>query len=522
MPNYLLGIDYGTGGAKACIIDEEAKVLSYAFREYHIYTSRPGWSEHDPVRYWEIACEIIKECIHNIHIDPGDIKGIANSSALPSMVMVDKQLNPINMAYNLMDRRATAEVEWLKKNIGAEKLFEINCNRLEDHPNLVNLMWEKRNRPKDFARIYKVLTIDGFIRLKLTRKATANFSSGAFFGVAYDVRKNMVNEHIMNEIGISMELLPEFYSCEEIVGYVTAEASRETGLEAGTPVAAGSVDCNAGWVGGGAVEAGDIHINLGTCGVIGVVHRDPDLIVDTMINCSYTTDSRNVFATIAATTTGGQSIRYLRDNFSHMEVAMEKLIPSFDAYDYLEKEAEEVEPGSGGLIILPYLMGERTPLWDVNARGVIFGLTLNHTKNNVVRAMMESIAYALYNSYLIIIEHASKINLPIVLNEGGAKNKLWRRIITDVFNVPTVFVKSRIGAPFGDAILAGVATGIFKDFSIARDKAEYIDRLDPNKKLHQMYMEYFRMYRNLYKHLKNDFEDLAHLRKKYSQQDREG
>jgi xylulokinase len=364
-----------------------------------------------------------------------------------------------------------------------------------------------------------VLTIDGFIRLKLTRKATANFSSGAFFGVAYDVRKNTINEHMMNKIGIKMDLLPDFHSCEEIVGYVTAEAAQETGLAAGTPVAAGSVDCNAGWIGGGAVEAGDIHINLGTCGVIGVIHSDPDLIVDTMINCSYTTDSRNVFATIAATTTGGQSIRYLRDNFSHMEVAMEKLIPSFDAYDYLEKEAEEVNPGSGGLIILPYLMGERTPLWDVDARGVIFGLSLNHTKNNVVRSMMESIAYALYDSYLIIVEHASKINLPIVLNEGGAKNKLWRRIITDVFNVPTVFVKSRIGAPMGDAILAGVATGIFKDFSIAKDKAEYIDRLEPSKELHKMYMEYFSIYRNLYKHLKDDFKDLANLRKKYSPED---
>jgi xylulokinase len=198
-----------------------------------------------------------------------------------------------------------------------------------------------------------------------------------------------------------------------------------------------------------------------------------------------------------------------------MEVAMEKLIPSFDAYDYLEKEAEEVEPGSGGLIILPYLMGERTPLWDVEAKGVIFGLTLNHTKNNVVRAMMESIAYALYDSYLIIVEHASKINFPIVLNEGGAKNKLWRRIITDVFNVPTVFVKSRIGAPLGDA------TGIFKDFSIAKEKAEYIDRLEPNKELNKMYMEYFGIYRNLYKHLKDDFKDLANLRKKYTPLDYE-
>ena len=512
MAYYLLGIDYGTGGAKACIIDEEANVLSYAFREYPIYTDKPGWSEHDPMRYWSVACEIIKECIQKAGINPKDIKGIANSSALPSMVMVDKDHNPINMAYNLMDRRATEEVKWLKKNIDTQRMFDINCNRLEDHSNLINLMWEKKNRPQDYSRIYKALTIDGFIRLKLTGKATANYSSGAFFGVAYDVRNNVFDEKLLKEIGLSMDMMPEFFACEEIIGYVTNEAAIETGLDVGIPVAAGTVDCNAGWVGAGAIEVGDIQINLGTCGVIGVLHQDPQLMVDTMINCTYPTDSRNVYTTIAATTTGGQSLRYLRDNFSHLELAMEKLMPSFNSYECLDQEAEMVKPGSDGLIALPYLMGERTPIWDANARGVLFGLSLNHTKAHLVRAMMEGVAYALYDSYLIIEKSCSKINLPIVFNEGGAKSKLWRRIITDVFNVPTVVVKSRIGAPMGDAILAGVATGIFKDFSIAKEKAEYIDHIEPIKENHDLYMNYFKIYKNLYEHTKSEFDDLAALR----------
>ena len=162
------------------------------------------------------------------------------------------------------------------------------------------------------------------------------------------------------------------------------------------------------------------------------------------------------------------SLRYLRDNFSQLEVATEKVVPGFSAYDSMEKQAESVPLGSDGLIILPYLMGERTPLWDVHARGVIFGLSLKHTKAHLVRAMMEGVTFAMYDSFSIIRDHCPTINLPIVLNEGGAKNRLWRRMITDIFNVPTVFVKSRIGAPMGDAILAGVATGIFKDFGIAK------------------------------------------------------
>ena len=441
MTSYLIGLDYGTGGAKACIIDDQANILAYAYREYPIYASHSGWSEHDPHLYWQIACEVIKECLETSKVRPDQIKGIANSSALPSLVMVDKDHHPINLAYNLMDRRATEQVQWLRDNIGENRLFEVSCNRLEDHPTLVNLMWEKQNRPESFARIYKALTIDGFIRLKLTGKATANFSSGAFFGIAYDLRQNKFDEELLAKIGLDPKIMPDFFSCEEVVGSTTAEAAKETGLVPGIPVAAGSVDCNAGWVGGGAINAGDIQINLGTCGVIGVVHENPELILDTMINCSYVTDSRKVFATIAATTCGGQSLRYLRDNFSQLEVATEKVVPGFSAYDSMEKQAESVPLGSDGLLILPYLMGERTPLWDVHARGVIFGLSLKHTKAHLVRAMMEGVTFAMYDSFSIIRDHCPNINLPIVLNEGGAKNRLWRRMITDIFNVPTVFVK---------------------------------------------------------------------------------
>ena len=511
MPQYLLGLDHGTGGVKSCIIDEAANVLGYAYREYPIYSNAPGWSEHDPDTYWTTACEVIQECIASAGIRPGDIKGIANSCALPSLVMVDQKHNPIELAYNLMDRRATEQVQWLREHIGEERLFQVSRNRLEDHPLLVNLMWERQNRPDSFARIYKALTIDGYIRLKLTGRATANFSSGAFFGVAYDLKRNCFDERLMQEIGLDQEILPDFFSCEEIVGQTLPDAARAAGLVPGIPVAAGSVDCNAGWMGGGAVRAGDIQINLGTCGVIGVIHEDPELIVDTMINCSYVTDSRNVFATVAATTCGGQSLRYLRDNFSQLEVATEKAVPGFSAYESMEKQAESVPIGCDGLVVLPYLMGERTPLWDVNARGVVFGMSLHHAKAHLVRATMEGVALAMYDSFQIIEKRSSKMNFPIVLNEGGARNRLWRRIITDVFNAPTVFVRSRIGAPMGDAILAGVAVGIFKDFSIARAKAEYVDPMEPVPESHEQYMEYYRLFGDLYRDLKRDFQQLARI-----------
>lgn len=511
MSNYFLGIDHGTGGAKVCIINEEAHVAAYAAREYPIYTPEPGWSEHDPADYWSIACQLIRQCLEEAGVRPHEIRGIANSSALPSLVMVDKRHRTLNMAYNLMDRRATEQVQWLKDTIGDERIFNINCNRLEDHSTLVNLMWEKENRPQTFAEIDKALTIDGFIRLKLTGESTANFSSGAFYGVAYDVRKNEIDHALLEEIGLTEQMLPEFFPCEAIVGYTTAQAAEETGLVPGIPVAAGSVDCNAGWLGGGAIAAGDVQVNLGTCGVIGVVHQDPEFMLDTMINCSYTTNSRNTFVTIAATTTGGQCMRYLRDNYAQLEMACEKLVPEWTAYQNLDRQAEKVGPGSDGLIVLPYLMGERTPLWDADARGVVFGLSLQHSKAHLARAMMEGVAYAMYKSYVILEARCQKINLPLVLNEGGAGSRLWRTIITDVFNVPTVVVKNRAGAPMGDAILAGVASGFLEDFSVAKERAEYVDRLEPDAEHHGLYMDLYALQGDIYEHLKGDFTSLAAL-----------
>lgn len=511
MSNYFLGLDYGTGGCKGCIIDLDGTVLSYAFREYPIITNQNNYSEHIVANYWSETCNIIKECIKKSGIKAEQIRGIGTSSALPSLVMVDKYGEPVHNAYNLLDRRAMKQELWLKEEIGADVIFEVTGNRIEDHPILVNLLWEKENRPEDFKRIDKALTIDGFIRQKLTGKATAHYSAGAFYGVAYDIRKRIFDKQIMERIGLRMELMPEFYRCEDIIGTVREDQAIECGLVPGIPVAGGQVDCNAGWIGGGAIDVGDIQMNLGTCGNFGVVHQKTDFL-DTMFNFPYTSDCMNTYITASTTQTGGQSLRYLKENFAQMETAMEQLVPNFDAYDYLNMEAEKVSLGSDGLIVLPFLMGERTPIWDNDARGVVFGLSLYHTKGHLIRGMMEGVAYALYDSFRLFQEKGITMNFPLVMNEGGVKSTLWRRIITDVLNIPTVMVKNRVGAPYGDALLAAVATGYMKDYSIAKEKAEYIDPMQPIKENHEMYMHYFKIYKNVYEHLKEDFKDLQQVK----------
>ncbi len=515
MADLLLGIDYGTGGAKACLIDAEGNTLGYAFEEYPLYHDKPGWSEHEAANDRTVACRLIHACLVQARANPAEIRGVAVSSAQPSMVMVDKEHRPIQRAYNLMDRRAKQEVEWLQETIGEERIHGLTGNRIEDHPSLVNLLWERRNRPESYARIWQALTIGGFITLKLTGRPVLNHSDAAFYGVAYDLLNERFDEQMLDDIGIDPAILPPLMRCEEIVGEVTAQAAAETGLAAGTPVAAGQIDFNASCLAAGLIEPGDMMSNLGTVGNFGVIHKSREFnfspIGLSMINLAFTIDSANTYITIPTTTTGGQSIRYLRDNFSQWEVETERAL-GVSSYDLLNLQAEKAPPGSDGLIILPYLMGERTPIWDTNARGVIFGLSLNHTKGHVVRAMMEAVAFALYDSFQLIVESGLAINYPIVLNEGGAVSKLWRQIITDVFNVPTVLVKRRTGAPFGDAILAGVACGVLPDFSVAKQWAENVARMEPDADNHTRYMEYFAVYKQLYEHVKQDFVALAAVR----------
>lgn len=511
MATRLLGIDFGTGGAKACIIDDQGEVLAYAFREYPIFHPRPGWSEHDPETYWRVTCEMVQQVLRDTQCLPQEIAGIAVSSALPSMVLVDAQGKPVAPAMNLMDRRALEEVTVIRNVVGESVIEDVTANRIEDHPNLVNLFWYKRNKPQIYDKVYKALTIDGFIVSRLTGEYTLNTSSAVFYGVAFDIRKGVFHNDILEKLGIDHSILPRLCDSTDIVGSITTGAAEATGLQAGTRVVGGQVDCNAGWIAGGAVEAGDMQLNLGTSGVLGVVHQNMDYLSSPdglrMVNIPYTTSPRDTFSAVAVTTTGGQALRYLRDTFGEGEADVERLL-KVSSYDLITLQARDVAPGSEGLLVLPYLMGERSPIWDTSARAVMFGLSLHHHRGHVFRAFMEGVAYALFDSFSVLQRTGLKINNPLIFNEGGAKSEVWRRIITDVFGIPTAMLKGRTGAPLGDAILAGVGVGVFDDFSVAKEWCRYREHLEPDQQNHEMYMEYFELYKQIYSNVQGSFQDL--------------
>ncbi len=514
MKKTLLGIDFGTGGAKACILDSGGQVLAYAFREYPLLHPRPGWSEHHADSYWDTACALIRQVLVSCGVDTIAVAGVGISSALPSLVLVDEAGEVLAPALNLMDRRATSEVESIRETLDMESVARLTANRIEDHPSLVNLLWFKNHRPDIYARVHKALTIDGYINYKLTGRFTLNASAGAFYGLAYDIRALRFDEAVLAQLGLSRELLPDVCDSRTVVGEVNASAAKDCGLPVGVQVVGGQVDCNAGWLAGGAVDPGDMQLNLGTCGVLGLLHGSKEFLTSPqgqqMVNIPYTTDAKSTYAAVAVTTTGGQSLRYLRDTIGSVETATAQAL-GLSTYDLMTLQAKDVPVGSEGLVVLPYLMGERSPIWDVNARACIIGLSLHHTRGHIIRAFMEGVALALRDSFDVLMSSGLTVNGPLVCNEGGAKSDVWRRIVTDVLGVPTVVLQGSVGAPEGDAILAGVGVGVFDDFYVAADRATTGGLMEPDKRNHDRYSEYFNAFRRMYRSLAPEFGQLRDI-----------
>lgn len=507
---YLIGIDFGTGGAKVCLTDCELNQIAYSYREYPILTPALDFAEHDPERYWTATCENIKSCIAQAGISNQDIAAVAMSAAMPSMVMTDKDGNALGNAINLLDKRAKRQVEEVIERIGMDNYFNVTANRLEDHPSIVNLLWLKEKDPERYKRIARIHSIDGYVSYRMTGVHNVNRSNAMFFG-AYDIYANRFDGAILDKLGLDASMFPPITECTDIIGTVLPRVAEETGLAAGTPVLSGQTDCNAGWLGAGATRPGDMQMNLGTCGNFGAIMTSTDFL-PSMINFPYTTPG--TYICVPTTSTGGVLMRYMRDNFCDLERAAAEATGQ-DVFDLLNREAERIPAGSGGLVVLPYLMGERTPIWDSNAKGTVFGLSLRHGKAHMIRAMMESVAYALYHSFELLYPFMEVKPSRIILNEGGAKSVLWRRIITDVFNTPTAMVKNRAGAPYGDCLLAGVGAGLISSFDLAREKSQYIDSMEPDPAAHAVYMDYFSIYKELYPQLKDLFAKLAAVNEKH-------
>ncbi len=514
MADLLVGCDVGTGGTKAVVMSVDGEVLGTHYIEYPLITKKgPGENypgakaEHDPEWYWNAVADTIQVSIRNAKANPRDIKGVSISALSPACILVDQDLRPLQNAHIWMDRRATAECDWIRQHVGEERVFNLSANPVDPYYATAKLMWERNNRPDLYRNTYKFQTAADYPCMKLTGKPVTDFSNASLIGIAFDIVNRRWDKDLIEELGLDPDKFPEAYACDEVIGEVTREAAERTGLAPGTPVVAGTVDCNAAWVAGGAVASGSTQLVMGTAGVLGVVHDEPKFTKD-MITIVHTADSRRLYTTLAALVSCGALVRYFRDTFGHLEMAAQQMA-GVNAYDLINEEAKHVPPGSAGLITLPYFMGERTPIWDTHARGVLFGLSLDHGRGHVIRSLMEGAGFGLLHNFELMQASGIKMDLPIILSEGGANSAMWRQIIADILNVECALAVSSKGAPVGNAVVAGVGVGIYKNYEVVRDWVQLDAHATPNTDNHARYRKLYAIYRDLYPAVKDLYTRLA-------------
>ncbi|MCO6451117.1 MAG: FGGY-family carbohydrate kinase [Caldilineales bacterium] len=504
MNDLLIGIDAGTSGAKAALFSFDGRLIASADAEYPLSHPRPGWAEQDPEDWWRGVCAAVNKVLAKAPDAADRILAVGISAQAPTMLALDRDGKPVRPALIWMDRRAEAEAVELRDAVGAEEIVRITGNRADPFYVAAKIRWLRQNEPENFARTAYFEQANGFISRKLASVSGLDPVHGGLLQLR-DWQADDWSPELCELCGVTPGQFSPLRPAYELHGEVSRSAAEVTGLRAGTPVAVGVVDGAAAAVEAGAVEAGVAAEMTGTSNVL-IMPNDRGLVEPAFIACPHAVP--NLHLLLGALATSGASLRWFRDQFGGMEV-QEATRTGIDAYELLTRQAAEVAPGCDGVIFLPYMMGERSPLWHSNARGLFFGLSLATTKGTMVRAILEGVAFALRHN-AEIAQRAGVGLTEIRSVGGGSRSALWNQIKADVLNLPILVPRTSVGAAFGAAVLAGMGAGVYPDVQAAlRQMVQIEARFEPDPQAHAFYNELYSVFRDLYERLRDEFDHMA-------------
>lgn len=503
---YLLGIDVGSYSTKGVLTTPTGEVLHQHVVEHKLEFPKPGWVEQDADEVWWADVVAVCRSVAEAGFDTARIGAVAVSAIGPCMLPVDEQGKPLRagVLYGI-DTRAQEEVAWLNDHFGEDAMMELAGMALTSQAIGPKILWLKRNEPDIYARTHKILTASGYLIYKLTGEYVIDKHTGSHYNPLLNMSDISWDDRFAEPI-IALEKLPKLLWSTEIAGRITAAAARETGLAEGTPVTAGTVDAAAEAVSVGAVNVGDLMVMYGTTVFFTLItdHESPDA---RFWSTGFVfPESRDLCGGLSTT---GALTRWFRDQLGQPEMAAE-MAGGPNAYAALAEMAANVPAGAEGLLCLPFFAGERTPIHDPNARGVFAGLTLSHTRAHMYRSVLESTGYGVRHNVETMREIGADPQR-IVAVGGGAQNLTWLQIVSDIAQVPQVVPQQTIGASYGDAFLAGLASGIIPDISMLfEDWVQVKTVIEPNPD-HRVYDEMYDVYRSLYEHAKTDLHTLARI-----------
>lgn len=506
---FLLGIDVGTSAVKSAIFSDEGILQGQASAEYDTSYPYENAVEQNPEDWWQATVLSIQEVLQAARLNSSEIAAIGVSSQAPTMLAVDKNGVPLHPALIWMDQRADEACAWLRQTLGEETIFGMTGNIINSYYVLPEILWLKQNKPDLYADTYKILQTNGYINFKLTGQYSID-RSHAGLTLLYAIHQRQWAENLFDAVELSPDMFPAISDCHTVIGEVTAKAAKETGLKTGTPVIAGTVDGSAAALEAGTICDGSVCEMTGTSTVI--MAALTDIITDTRLTF-FPHAIPETYLLIGAMSSSGASLKWFKNQLGFAEQNTSMLL-SLDVYEVLNREVEILVSGPSGLIFLPYLSGERSPIWDNKARGVFFGLSANTTRAELIKALFEGTAFGLKHNLDVLTEGGMTVT-EIRTVGGGAKSAVWNQIKADITNMPILVPETAIGAPFGDGVLAGYGIGLFSGIAQTINQLVQIrESYEPRPQYVRKYQEMFALYKNLYIHLRSDFAKLYDLKQR--------
>ncbi len=492
MRKHVLGIDVGTGGTRAVIMDENGRIVASASEDHQPFASpKIGCAEQRPEDWWRAAKIAIRKAMEIGKLRGDEIACVGFSGQMHGAVMLDGFDEVVRPALIWCDVRTEKQCKELNKRIGAEKLIQLACNPALTNFTLTKLMWTRENEPENWARVRSVMLPKDYVRLKLTGERATDLAD-ASGTLMLDVAKRKWSSEVLQAVAMDQSLLPSLHESPDVCAQISAEGAEATGLKVGTPVVAGAGDQAAGAVGMGIARPGAVSATIGTSGVVFAATDRPALDPKGRLH-TFCHAIPGRWHVMGVTQAAGLSLRWFRDCFGSKFAEQ-----NADSFDQLTAEAATVPPGAEGLLWTPYLMGERTPHLDPNARAALVGLTASHTRAHVIRAILEGVTFSLRDTFTIFREMNVPVN-SIRLGGGGATSLLWRQIQADIYGKEVEIVEAEEGAAFGAAMLAGVGAKIWLSVDTACDAVvRVVKRVHPNPENAAMMVACYEKYVRIY------------------------
>jgi xylulokinase len=500
----LLGLDAGTSSVKAILLDLHGNICAISQAEYPLHHLRSAWVEQDPEDWWESTCQAIRGALTKVERGPERVLGMAVSSQAPALLPLDRSGRPLRPAMIWMDRRAEAEAVRLTETLGAQEIYRITGNRPDAFYVAARLLWMRDHEPEILKRTWKFVQVNGYINYRLTGRIAMDPAHAVLLQMLH-YSTGEWSEALCSACGVDPKQFPEVMDGHHVQGEVSTEAAEACGLRAGTPVMAGTVDSPAAALEAGVAEPGIAVEMTGTSTVV-IIPNDRGLTEPALIALPHALPGLHLL--LGAMVSSGGCLRWFRDQFGQPEMQSAAECGD-DPYELLTRQASGIDPGSGGLIFLPYMMGERSPLWHTNARGVFFGLSLATPRAAMMRAILEGTAFALRHNVETAVSAGAEVRE--MRSVGGcSRSDLWNQIKADVLGIPVLLPRTSVGSPFGAAIVAGMGVGVFPDVRKSLQEMVHLERrFEPNPANHERYTKSYRIYRDLYEHVKGDFDRLA-------------